>query len=85
MTRLIKPLSSLGSKVFNTASLDTWKYIKVKCKVFVPYALIASTMEMVQENSKKTIILGLNHTMLHISTMKKGDQLSSDIESFILS
>ena len=75
------------AEVFNTASLDTWKYIKkVKCKVFVPYALIASTMG---DGARKSLQKNHNFRLKpydasHFLPMEKGDQLSSDIESFIL-
>ena len=75
------------AEVFNTASLDTWKYIKkVKCEVFIPYALIASTMG---DGARKSIQKYQNFRLKpydasHFLPMEKGDQLSSDIESFIL-
>ena len=75
------------AEVFNTASLDTWKYIKkVKCEVFIPYALIASTMG---DGARKSILKYSNfrlkpYNASHFLPMEKGDQLSSDIESFIL-
>ena len=75
------------SEVFNTASLDTWKYIKkIKCEVFVPYALIASTMG---DGARKSFHKYHNFILKpyeasHFLPMEEGDQLSSDIESFIL-
>ena len=75
------------AEVFNTASLDTWKYIKkVKCKVFVPYALIASTMG---NGARKSIQQYRNfilkpYNASHFLPMERSDQLSSDIQSFIL-
>ena len=75
------------AEVFNTASLDTWKYVKkVKCKVFVPYALIASTMgDGARKNLQKKHNFKLKpYDASHFLPMEKGDQLSSDIESFIL-
>ena len=74
------------AEVFNTASLDTWKYIKkVKCNVFVPYALIASTMG---DGARKSLQKKHNFRLKpykasHFLPMEKGDQLSSDIEFFV--
>ena len=75
------------AEVFNTASLDTWKYIKkVKCEVFVPYALIASTMgNGARKSFQKYHNFRLKpYEASHFLPMEEGDQLSSDIESFIL-
>ena len=62
------------------------KYIKkVKCDVFVPYALIASTMG---DGARKSLQKKHNFRLKpyeasHFLPMEKGDQLSSDIESFV--
>ena len=72
--------------VYKRQSLDTWKYIKkVKCDVFVPYALIASTMG---DGARKSLQKNHNFRLKpyeasHFLPMEKGDQLSSDIESFV--